>query len=177
VVIKTLSIDWEGHQADVQYEDDIAWGDMDEILRRSVNLDKVATDGPQVNMAEYRFRLIMGVLRKAPFKWGDSAQVKKVPRKTMQKIMLRVMEDYPLLEPLADWMMSLMGSAMPTDLESDSTHTVQSSSDGPKEKPTNTDSNSLNKSSQPAKNTSKTQSASSDRVQQPTSGKIPDRKP
>lgn len=176
-MIKTISVDWQGHKADVQYEDDIAWGDMDEILRRSVNLDKVATDGPKVNMAEYRFRLIMAVLRKAPFKYGDPGEVRNVPRKVMQIIMQGVMNDYPLLEPLADWMMSLMGSAMPTDLDSESTPTAPTSSDGPSNKPTSTDSSSSSNSSPPQKTTSKTQSSSNEKVNHPRSGKIPDRKP
>jgi len=150
VALKTFQIDWQGAKEEFAYEDDISFGDMENIIKACVDLTDVTK--PKVKIAEYRHRILIAVLRKAPFTTTDPNAIKKIPRKTAEKIIAEVMKDYPLAACLEGWMTSFLGSAQETNLSIIPTDTVPTTSDGPKPQQTNNLQNGSKKQSQQVSN-------------------------
>ena len=83
-------------------------------------------------------QILLKTLRKAPFSYANEIVLKSIPNNTINSILDHIMQDYPLVNFLGDWMTSFMGSEEVKEQLSDSTPTVQSNSDGQKKKQTNT---------------------------------------
>ena len=155
MALKRFDLDWQGGITEIQYEDDIPFGDMELIIRKCVDLTDVTK--PKVNISEYRTRILPAVLRKAPFTTTDPNAIKNIPRKTAEKIIAEVMKDYPLAGCLEGWMTSFLGSGAPTNLVPTSTDSVPTTSDGKKKSQTDNQQNGSKKQSQQQENNSKTQ--------------------
>lgn len=128
MVLKNFQIDYEGRKETIEYEADLAFGDMEAILKNTVDLSDI--NKPKINMSEYRIQILIKCLKKAPFMTGDVTALRAVKRSVIKQIMPEVMKDYPLIDSLADWMTSFMGSLTMNDSSTESTPTVQPPSDG-----------------------------------------------
>lgn len=136
MTIKSFTMKWDDKEETVEYEDDIPFGDMEGIIRASVDFSNPTK--PHVNLAEYRMQILQKVLRKAPFDYNSVAAIKKISRKKISQIISEVMKDYPLALSSADWMTSLIGSEAVSDLISESMPSALPDSDGQNKKPTDT---------------------------------------
>jgi len=146
VVLKTFTLEFNGAKEEISYEDDIPFGDMENIIKKCVDLTDVTK--PKVNISEYRRRILSAVLRKAPFTHTDPIAVAKLPRKTAEKIIAEVMKDYPLAGCLEGWMTSFLGSALSNDLLQTPTPSAQPSSDSIKKPQKNNQQNGSKEQSQ-----------------------------
>ena len=145
LAIKSFEIQWEGKTATVEYEDDIPYGQMSAILKKSVNMKNFTS--PEVDIAEYQLQILQKVITKAPFDPKSILQINNIPSSVADKIISEVMKDYPLGKRSDSWMMSLFGPLDTKNLNLDSMLSVPPPSDGQKEKQTNTPSNSSQTSS------------------------------
>ncbi len=132
-------MDWDGRKETIEYEDDITFGEMNSILRISIDLSNITS--PKVNIGEYQINILQKTLRKAPFNFKNIGDLRNLSRKQASKIISRVMVDYPLADCLEDWMTSFVGSGETKLSNLVSMPSVPTSSDGQKEKQTNTQPN------------------------------------
>jgi hypothetical protein len=123
MTIQTFEIDWEGAKETIEYEDDITYGQLESILSNCIDLSDVSK--PKVNIPQYRFQILMKVLKKAPFKVGDAVAIRNLKAKTANEIMKGVMKDYPLAKFLGDWVETFTGSPIENEQDSQSTISVQ----------------------------------------------------
>ena len=123
MTIKTFEIDWEGAKETIEYEDDITYGQLEAILSNCIDLTDVSK--PKVNIPQYRFQIMLKVLKKAPFKVGDAVAIRNLKAKTANEIMKGVMKDYPLAKFLVDWVETFTGLETTNEIGSQSTTSVQ----------------------------------------------------
>jgi hypothetical protein len=123
MTIKTFEIDWEGEKETIEYEDDITYGQLEAILGNCIDLTDVSK--PKVNIPQYRFQIMLKVLKKAPFKVGDAVAIRNLKAKTANEIMREVMKDYPLAKFLVDWVETFTGLETTNEIGSQSTTSVQ----------------------------------------------------
>jgi len=155
VVTKTFSVDWDGSPTEVQYDDDISFGAMETIVKKCVDLSDITK--PKVDMAAYRSSILLAVITKAPWNVADPHELKKLRRKTVERVILEVMKDYPLAACLEGWMTSFLGSVGSSDLKLTPTDSALPNSDGTKKPQTDNPQNGSKKQSQQQENSSKTQ--------------------
>jgi len=144
VTLKTFEINWKDGKETIEYEDDIAFATMEQIIKTTVDLREITK--PKIDVATYRFQVVLAALTKAPFNFKKPDELKKLGRKVANEIVSGVMKDYPLVFSLGGWMLSLLGSMEESDSSSESTPTVQSNSDGPEKKLTDKEQNGSKKS-------------------------------
>ena len=106
-MIKSFTIDYEGAKEQVQYEDDITFGELEGILNQCLDMTKV--NEPQVNLPLYRELILTTVIVKAPFETRDTAAIKNLKSSVAKKIMKEVMKDYPLAKYLEEWVETFVG--------------------------------------------------------------------
>ena len=123
MTIKTFEVDWEGAKETIEYEDDITYGQLEAILSNCIDLTDVSK--PKVNIPQYRFQIMLKVLKKAPFKVGDAVAIRNLKAKIANDIMREVMKDYPLAKFLVDWVETFTGLETTTEIDSQSTTSVQ----------------------------------------------------
>lgn len=128
MTLKTFEIDWKGNKETIEYEDDIAFSVMEQIIKTTVDLREITK--PKIDVATYRFQITLAAITKAPFNHKKPDELRKLGRKVAEQIVSGVMKDYPLVFSLGGWMTSLLGSMVEKDSPSESTPTVQSNSDG-----------------------------------------------
>ena len=144
MVIKSFEIDYKGNKETIEYETELSFGETESIINTSIDLSDIQK--PKVKLGPFRMQILTKTLRKAPFHYKEELVIKSVPNGIINEILDHVMEDYPLVNFLGDWMTSFMGSEVVRESQSRSTHSVQSSSGGQKKKPTNTEQSSSKKS-------------------------------
>ena len=143
MVLKSFQVDYKGSKEEVEYETELTFGETESIINQSLDLSDIQK--PKVRIGIFRKQILMKTLRKAPFPYKAEASINAVSNKTINDILDHIMEDYPLVNFLGDWMTSFMGSEVEKEPQSESTPSVQPSSDGPKEKQTNTEHSSSKK--------------------------------
>lgn len=141
--IKSFEVDWGGEPETIEYEDDIDFGTLDNVLKNSVDTSNPLQ--PKINIGEYRIRILLAVLRKAPFNYSSINEIKKQSAKKMSKVVEGIMEDYAMVNFLEDLMTSLVGSEIMKKLDSESMPSVSPNLGGPKTKSTNVAPNSSDK--------------------------------
>ena len=62
MALKSFEIDWEQGKETIEYEDDLTFGELEEIINQSVDLSDVSK--PKVNLPKYRINVLSKVLRK-----------------------------------------------------------------------------------------------------------------
>lgn len=137
MAIKSFYVCYKGKQEQVEYETELTFGETEAIINSSIDLTDIQK--PKVKIGPFRMQILLKTLRKAPFPYKADISIKAQPNNLINKILDRVMEDYPLVNFLGDWMTSFMGSEVESELPSEPTPSVQPSTDGPKKKPTNTE--------------------------------------
>jgi len=128
MVIKTFEIDWEGKKEVVEYEDDLTFGELENIVNQSVDLSDVTK--PKVNIPKYRMAVLTKVMRKAPFPVNDEVAIRNLKAKTAKQIISEVMKDYPLMRFLEDWMVTFVGTQGVPNLPTESTSSLPKASAG-----------------------------------------------
>jgi len=128
MVIKTFEIDWEGKKEIVEYEDDLTFGELENIVNQSVDLSDVTK--PKVNIPKYRMAVLTKVMRKAPFPVNDEVAIRNLKAKTAKQIISEVMKDYPLMRFLEDWMVTFVGTQGVPNLPTESTSSLPKASAG-----------------------------------------------
>ena len=132
MVIKTFEIDWEGKKEVIEYEDDLTFGELENIVNQSVDLSDVTK--PKVNIPKYRMAVLTKVIRKAPFPVNDEVAIRNLKSGMAKQIISEVMKDYPLMRFLEDWMVTFVGTQDLTSLPTESTTSLPKVSDGIKDK-------------------------------------------
>lgn len=136
MAIKTFDITYDGNHEEIQYETELSFGETEAIINQSLDLTDI--QHPKVKLGNFRMQIVLKTLRKAPFNFKTDLAIKGVSNKVINEIIDHIIVDYPLVNFLGDWMTSFMGSEEEKEQPSESTPTVQPSTDGPKEKQTNT---------------------------------------
>ena len=121
MVLKSFEIDWEGKKEIVEYEDDLTFGELENIVNQSVDLSDVAK--PKVNIPKYRINILTKVIKKAPFPTNDMVAIRNLKSKVAKGIISEVMKDYPLMRFLEDWMVTFVGTQGQVNLPTESTTT------------------------------------------------------
>ena len=132
MVIKTFEIDMDGKKEVIEYEDDLTFGELENVVNQSVDLSDVTK--PKVNLPKYRMNILTSVLRKAPFPTNDANAIRNLKNKVVKQIISEVMKDYPLMRFLEDWMVTFVGTPEATSLPTESTTSLPKASAGTKSK-------------------------------------------
>ena len=120
MVLKTFEIDWkDGEKATIEYEDDLTFGELENIINQSIDLTDVSK--PKVNIPKYRMNILTKVLKKAPFTINDPAAIRNLKAGVAKQIISEVMKDYPLMRFLEDWMVTFVGTQGAANLPTPST--------------------------------------------------------
>jgi len=123
VVKKSFDIDWNGEKKVIEYEDDITFGELENILNKCLDLSEV--NKPKVNIPLYRQLILTTVIKKAPFKTNDVSAIRNLKASVAKSVMSEVMKDYPLAKYLEEWVETFVGE-MPQDQEFTSSSQVSS---------------------------------------------------
>ena len=128
MAIKSFKITMEGKKEIIEYEDDLTFGELENVINESVDLSDVTK--PKVNIPKYRMNILTTVLRKAPFPINNVGAIKNLKAKVAKQIISEVMKDYPLMRFLEDWMVTFVGIPEATNLPTESTTSLQKVSAG-----------------------------------------------
>ena len=123
MVKKSFDIDWNGEKKVIEYEDDITFGELENILNKCLDLSEV--NKPKVNIPLYRQLILTTVIKKAPFKTNDVSAIRNLKASVAKSVMSEVMKDYPLAKYLEEWVETFVGE-MPQDQEFTSSSQVSS---------------------------------------------------
>ena len=113
---KSFQIDWKGSTEKIEYDDDILFGDLENILNKCLDLKEV--NKPIVNIPLYRQLILTAVITKAPFPLKEVAEIRNLKSSVAQKIMVEVMKDYPLMKYLEEWVGTFVGTEVDTSTAS-----------------------------------------------------------
>ena len=116
---KSFKITMDGKKEIIEYEDDLTFGELENVVNMSVDLSDVAK--PKVDLPKYRINILTSVLRKAPFPTNDANAIRNLKNKVVKQIISEVMKDYPLMRFLEDWMVTFVGTQEATSLPTEST--------------------------------------------------------
>ena len=108
MAIKSFKIKVDGKKEIIEYEDDLTFGELENVVNESVDLSDVKK--PKVNLPKYRINILTTVLRKAPFPTNDAGVIRNLKAKVVKQIISEVMKDYPLMRFLEDWMVTFVGT-------------------------------------------------------------------
>lgn len=106
-MIKSFKIDYNGVKEIIEYEDDITFGELENILNQCLDMTKV--NEPKVNLPLYRQLILTTVITKAPFELKEVASIRNLKASVAKKIMKEVMKDYPLAKYLEEWVETFVG--------------------------------------------------------------------
>ena len=112
MTIKSFEIDWEDSKTSIEYEDDIKFGELENILNKCLDLTEV--NKPKVNIPLYRQLILTAVIIKAPFKTGEITEIRNMKSSVAKQIMKGVMKDYPLMKYLEEWVETFVGEDIDT---------------------------------------------------------------
>ena len=112
---KTFTVDYKGAKAEIEYEEDLTFGELEAILQNCIDLSDIAK--PKVDIPKYRYQILLKVLRKAPFAVGDSSAIRNLKNTEANAIMKEVMKDYPLVKFLEAWVETFTGLPIPKEKE------------------------------------------------------------
>lgn len=137
MAIKSFQIDYKGQKETVEYETELSFGETESIINQSIDLSDI--QHPKLKIGNFRMQILLKTLRVAPFPFKTDLSIKAVSNKTINEILDHIMEDYPLVNFLGDWMTSFMGSEVVNESVSESMPSAQPNTDGQNEKLTSTE--------------------------------------
>lgn len=132
MAIKTFEIDWEGATQTVEFEDDITFGELENILNKCLDLTEV--NKPKVNIPLYRQLISSTVIVKAPFPVKDVTAIRNLKASVAKKVMQEVMKSYPLMKYMEEWVETFVGEIDEIENNLQSTTSSQGNSVGQKTK-------------------------------------------
>ncbi len=132
MAIKTFEIEWEGATQTVEFEDDITFGELENILNKCLDLTEV--NKPKVNIPLYRQLISSTVIVKAPFPVKDVTAIRNLKASVAKKVMQEVMKSYPLMKYMEEWVETFVGEIDEIENNLQSTTSSQGNSVGQKTK-------------------------------------------
>jgi len=132
-MIKSFTVDMNGVPEKIEYEDDITFGQLENILNQC--LDMTEFQKPKVNLPLYRQLILTTVITKAPFELHEEASIRNLKVSVAKKIVQEVMKDYPLAKYLEEWVETFVGETLQEQMDQ-STISSQGNSIGRKTKST-----------------------------------------
>jgi hypothetical protein len=137
MVLKNFYVCYNGKKEQIEYETELTFGETEGIINSAIDLSDIQK--PKVKIGPFRIQIFLKTLRKAPFSYKSEVFVKALPNNLVNEILDHIMEDYPLVNFLGDWMTSFMGSEGEKESPSEPTPSVPVNSAGPKPKQTSTE--------------------------------------
>ena len=134
MVTQSFNIDWNGGTEVIEYEDDITFGELENILNKCLELSDVSK--PKVNIPLYRQLILTAVLTKAPFKLKAIDEIRNLKASQAKQIMKGVMKSYPLMKYLEEWVETFVGEQQDTITQQAFITSSQESSTGQSDKST-----------------------------------------
>jgi len=133
-MLKSFEIDYNGAKETIEYEDDITFGELENILNKCLDLTEV--NKPKVNIPLYRQMICTTVIKKAPFPTKDISAIRNLKASQAKQIMQEVMATYPLMKYLEEWVETFVGQEEMENLNTSvkSTTSSQENSFGQKTK-------------------------------------------
>tara|TARA_R110002020_G_scaffold211011_1_gene417252 strand:+ start:2229 stop:2624 length:396 start_codon:yes stop_codon:yes gene_type:complete len=114
MAIKKFDVLFGTETKTIEYEDDITFGELENILNKCLDLSDVAK--PKVNIPLYRQLILTTVIKKAPFKVNEIAEIRNLKVSEAKLIMSEVMKDYPLMKYLEEWVETFVGEEIQNTL-------------------------------------------------------------
>jgi len=108
MTIKSFEIDYDDGKATIKYEDDLPFGELENIMTSCVNMSDL--NDIKINIPQYRTMIFLRTLREAPFKIGDSNTMKTLKTSVVEQTLSGVMNDFPLAVLLEHWTQSITGN-------------------------------------------------------------------
>ena len=140
MVIKSFEIDFNGKKETIEYENELTFGETEDIVNRSVDMSDI--NKPKIKLADFRMMILAKTLKKAPFPIDNIAHIRNQKSKVINDVLEHIMEDLPLADFLGDWMTSFVGSQVVSDLPLEPMPIVPLDSDGQSDKQTSMTQNS-----------------------------------
>ena len=131
MAIQSFEIDYEGKKEIVEYEDDLAFGELEAILNQCLDLSDVTK--PKVNLPQYRQSILLKAVQKAPFNI-DLPTIRNLKTSVVNQVLKGVLKDFPLVKFLEDWVGTFIGTQEDINIEQVSTTSSRKSSAGNKKK-------------------------------------------
>tara|TARA_R110000744_G_scaffold5573_4_gene19864 strand:- start:1947 stop:2339 length:393 start_codon:yes stop_codon:yes gene_type:complete len=114
-MIKSFTVDINGAPEKIEYEDDITFGQLENILNKC--LDMTEFQKPKVNLPLYRQLILTTVITKAPFELHEEASIRNLKVSVAKKIVQEVMKDYPLAKYLEEWVETFVGETLQEQMD------------------------------------------------------------
>ena len=131
MAIQSFEIDYEGKKEIVEYEDDLAFGELEAILNQCLDLSDVTK--PKVNLPQYRQSILLKAVQKAPFNI-DLPTIRNLKTSVVNQVLKGVLKDFPLVKFLEDWVGTFIGTQEDINIEQVSTTSSRKNSAGNKKK-------------------------------------------
>lgn len=123
-MLKSFEIDYNGQKETIEYEDDITFGELENILSKCLDLTEV--NKPKVNIPLYRQMICTTVIKKAPFPTKDISAIRNLKASQAKQIMQEVMGTYPLMKYLEEWVETFVGQEEMENLNTSIQSTISS---------------------------------------------------
>ena len=125
MAIKTFHIPYGEGKQTIEYEDDITFGELENILNQCLDLTDVTK--PKVNIPLYRQLILTTVIKKAPFPINEIAEIRNLKASVAKHIMSEVMKTYPLMKYLEEWVETFVGEDVQAISQASTTSSQESS--------------------------------------------------
>ena len=125
MAIKKFDIPYGEGKQTIEYEDDITFGELENILNQCLDLTDVTK--PKVNIPLYRQLILTTVIKKAPFPINEIAEIRNLKASVAKQIMSEVMKTYPLMKYLEEWVETFVGEDVQAISQASTTSSQESS--------------------------------------------------
>lgn len=92
---------------EIEYLDDLPFGIVSQIVKNCVDIQDITK--PKVDADTYQYAILTQAIVRAPFNPKNLEELKAVPSKKLSKVISEVMKEFPLVNYVDNWMISLMG--------------------------------------------------------------------
>lgn len=130
----TKKFPYEGKDEEFEFKDSLSFGEVESLLEKCTSIDE-NTGEPKISLSKYRLHLVLKALVKAPFRISEPI-INQLDYNTFKPIVQEVSKKFPLDNYLVDWMETYVGEINSNVPNTQSTDSVQPTSDGIKKKST-----------------------------------------
>ena len=131
MTIQSFEIDYEGGKENIEYEDDLTFGELEAILNECLDLSDVTK--PKVNLPKYRQSILLKTVKKAPYEVASLPTLRNLKTSVVNQVLKGVLKDYPLVKFLEDWVRTFVGNEE-LNISRQSTTSLQENSTGTSKK-------------------------------------------
>ena len=115
--MKIVKIPYKGEQVDVELNEDISFGDLDDIISKNVHTDRIMQGDIKIDLVNYRYQLAMAVISKAPWPVKNLKALKDLPLVTGRAVVKEAANMFPLKDSLMDLASTFTGQMTPEQKE------------------------------------------------------------